>query len=172
MSIAHPWIEARPRPTKQLPTDRLEERIQQLLSTNNMGVLSTIGTDGPIGSPIEFYAEGLALYMYPDPGTPKVKAIERDPRVCFSVFMPYVGWASARGCQMFCTAQLLEAEMPEWYHGMEIYRWQTASVELHREVVRPPAGRLLKLEPHRILYLEMWLSREGYAARQTWRNND
>lgn len=81
MSKAYPWVE-RPWPEKELPKDELLERIEQLLGLKNVCVLATVDKDGsPIASPIEYHADGLNLYMLPDPGTPKLNAMKRDPRV-------------------------------------------------------------------------------------------
>ena len=76
---AHPWLQETPWPTKPLPRDQLTARIEHLLAINWMGVLCTLGKDGPIGSPVEYYAEGNVVYILPQPGSPKLKAMERDP---------------------------------------------------------------------------------------------
>ena len=76
MSTAYRWVEP-PWPNAELPRDQLEDRIQQLLGSTNMCVMATVGGKGqPIASPIEYYADGLDLYMLPDPGTPKLKALQ------------------------------------------------------------------------------------------------
>ena len=75
MSTAYRWVEP-PWPLTDLPREQLEDRIQQLLGSTNMCVMATVNAKGqPIASPIEFYADGLDLYMLPDPGTPKLKAL-------------------------------------------------------------------------------------------------
>jgi len=108
MSAAHPWLEELPWPTDKMPRDQLYERIEHTLTMVNMGVLATTGKNGAIASPIEFYAEGLTAYMYPQPGSPKIKAMQSDPRVSFAVHTPVVGWVSCRGAQLFGQAEILE----------------------------------------------------------------
>jgi len=66
---AHPWLTQTPWPTAQLPRTELAARIEHLLATHWMGVLCTTGKNGPIGSPIEYYAEGLVTYILPQPGS-------------------------------------------------------------------------------------------------------
>ena len=167
---AHPWLHE-PWPTKKLPQDELRARIERTLTLENMGVLATCGRNGPIASPIEFYADGITVYAYPQPGSPKIRAMKENPRICFAVHGPMVGWASIRGAQLFGSAQLLEAGTPEWQHGMSIYRWEPSALQLGRTISDPPPGQLLKLEPDRVVYTEHWLRRSGYAPRQTWRRS-
>ena len=64
MSHAYPWVEP-PWPDKKLPKDQLEDHIQKLLAQKNICALATVGEDGPISSPIEYWADGLDLYMLP-----------------------------------------------------------------------------------------------------------
>ena len=84
MTTEH-WLHQTPWPTQQLPRETLEARIEQLLATHWMAVLCTSGNNGPIGSPVEYYAEGLVPYILPQPGSPKLKALQQDPRICVAI---------------------------------------------------------------------------------------
>ncbi len=168
MSAAHPWLELDNWPTKQLPREDLERHIERALTLTNIAVLATNGKNGPIASPLEFYAEGFVCYIFPQPGSPKLKAIGRDPRVCLAVANPMAGWACAQGAQLFGKGELLDVGTSEWEHGMTIFKWQASSAELGRKDNKPPAGQLLKLDPDRIVYTEHFLRRDGYAPRQIW----
>lgn len=165
---AHPWLAETPWPTRQLPRDELIKRIEQFLATHWMGVLCTSGRNGPIGSPIEFYAEGLVTYLLPQPGSPKVRALESDPRICLAIHGANCGWASVRGAQIFGRAEFLEPGTPGHEHAMTIYRWQASSVQLGRPLDRPPQVALLKIDPVRIVYTEQWLRKDGFGPRQIW----
>ena len=71
MSVAHKWLEQEPWPTKVMPKPLLESRIERVLTMTNIGYLGTVRKDGsPIVSPVEFYADGLALYIFPQPNSP------------------------------------------------------------------------------------------------------
>jgi len=72
MSQAHPWLEQIPWTTKKLPRDQLEHKIQRALTLSNIGMLGTLGLNGPIVSPLEFYADQMAIYILPQPGSPKL----------------------------------------------------------------------------------------------------
>ena len=88
MSNAHPWLDEIPWTTKKLPREMLEHRIQRALTLTNLGMLGTLGLNGPIVSPLEFYADILTIYVLPQPGSPTLKAMQRDPRVSFAVANP------------------------------------------------------------------------------------
>ena len=46
MSIAHKWLEQEPWPTKAMPKDMLENRIERALTLTNLGCLGTARKDG------------------------------------------------------------------------------------------------------------------------------
>jgi len=168
MSHAYKWVEP-PWPQKPLPRAQLEDRIEQLLGSTNMCVLATVGGKGqPIASPIEYYADGLDLYMLPDPGTPKLKAMQRDPRVSVAVHGAYHGWHSARGVQIFGRATIIEPHAPGWKRGMEIFRWHEWMKDLAMDASKPFERQVCKIVPQKILYTETWLWKLGFHAKQRW----
>ena len=168
MSAAHKWLDLENRPTEPLPRDLLEQQIERVLTLTNIGFMATIGKNGPISSPVEFYTEGFDVYIYPQPNSPKIKALQRDPRLSFAVANPMAGWASAFGCQMFGNAQLLDAGTPEWEHGMTVFKYPSSNWEVGRPIDTVPQGQLLLLRPDRITLTSHFLRRDGYAARQFW----
>lgn len=165
---AHSWLYETPWPTKQLQREELTARIEHFLATHWMGVLCTLGKDGPIGSPIEFYADGTIIYLLPQPGSPKLRAMQKNPRICFAAHGENSGWASVRGAQLFGDAQLLDPGTPEHDHAMTIYRWVPSAVQLGKSLDQPPQMQLLKLDPDRIVYTEQWLRKDGFGPRQIW----
>ncbi|HJP03992.1 MAG: pyridoxamine 5'-phosphate oxidase [Chromatiales bacterium] len=173
MSTAHKWLEEEPWPTKAMPKEMLEKRIERVLTMTNIGYLGTVRKDGsPIVSPLEFYNDGFSLYLFPQPKSPKVYAIKRDPRVCIAIANPMAGWACVMGCQIFGTATLLDVDTPEWVHGMKIFKWAGSSSELGRQLEIPPQGQLARIDPDRIVYSEHLMRKEGYAPRQIWTADD
>jgi len=102
MSVAHPWLEQEPWPTEQMSKEMLENRIERVLTMTNIGCLGTVSKSGaPIVSPVEFYNDGMQLYIFPQPNSPKLKAMQRDPRVSFAIMNSMAGWACVMGCQVF-----------------------------------------------------------------------
>lgn len=165
---AHPWLFETPWPTKQLPREVMTARIEHCLATHWMGVLCTIGKSGPIGSPVEYYADGMTVYILPQPGSPKLRALQADPRVCFAVHAENSGWASVRGAQLFGNARLLDPGTPEHAHAMTVYRWEPSAIQLGRPLDEPPQMQLLQIDPDKIVYTEQWLRKDGFGPRQIW----
>ncbi|MCM4078929.1 pyridoxamine 5'-phosphate oxidase family protein [Paractinoplanes hotanensis] len=165
---ASPWL-AEPMPAERLPRERLEERILNLLSSQNMCVLATTGDDGPLATPVRYYSLGFAVMFTASPRSPKVRNIAADPRVSVGIFAPLVGLASSRGAQLFGRARVLGGDNPERERYWPAFRWENEHAEQGRPVTEPPRDTLVVLEPDRIVYTEHWLRREGFAARQFWR---
>jgi hypothetical protein len=80
MPVTNPWL-AGPAPTRRLDRERLEERILNLLSSQNMCVLATTGTDGPLATPVRYFHLDFALMFTAAPDSPKMRNLARDPRV-------------------------------------------------------------------------------------------
>lgn len=172
MSVSHPWLEQEPWPTKLLPKKLLESHIERVLTLTNIGYLGTVRKDGsPIVSPVEFYADGFSIYLFPQPGSPKLKALQRDPRVSFAIANPMAGWACVMGAQLFGRGTLLDPGTKEWEHGMKVFKWVGSNFELGRMDAGPPRGQLLRIDPDRIVLSEHLLRKEGYAPRQIWQRD-
>jgi nitroimidazol reductase NimA-like FMN-containing flavoprotein (pyridoxamine 5'-phosphate oxidase superfamily) len=168
MPLTNPWL-AGPTPVRRLHRERLEERILNLLSTQNTGVLATAGPDGPLATPVRYYPLGFAVLFTAAPRSPKMRNIAADPRVCVGIVAPLVGLASSRGAQLFGTAQVLDARHPRRAHYWEAFRWENEHAERGRPLAEPPEDTLVVVEAERIVYTEHWLRREGFAPRQFWR---
>ncbi|MFI7511040.1 pyridoxamine 5'-phosphate oxidase family protein [Micromonospora aurantiaca] len=167
MPLTNPWLTG-PAPTRKLDRDRLAERILNLLSSQNMCVLATIGPDGPLATPVRYYPLGFTLMFTAAPRSPKMRNIAADPRVSVGVFAPLVGLASSRGAQVFGTARVLGPEHPDRAHHWAAFRWESEHAERGRSLSEPPEDPLVVIEAERIVYTEHWLRREGYAPRQHW----
>jgi len=168
MPLTNPWL-SEPAPDRRLPRERLDERIQNLLSSQNMCVLATSGADGPLATPVRYYSLGFAIMFTAAPRTPKIRNIAADPRVSVGIFAPLVGLASSRGAQLFGIARVLHPHDPERAPYWEAFRWENEHVERGRPLAEPPQDTLVVVEPDRIVYTEHWLRRDGFAARQFWR---
>ena len=166
--MTNPWL-ADPMPGGRLPRERLEERILNLLSAQNMCVLATTGADGPLATPVRYYSLGFAVMFTAAPRSPKVRNIAADPRVSVGIFAPLVGLASSRGAQLFGEARVLAPDDPAREPYWAAFRWESEHAERGRPVTERPQETLVVIDPVRIVYTEHWLRREGYAARQFWR---
>ena len=165
---ALPWLAKTPWPTQQLERDELERRIEKFLATHWMGVLCSIGKNGPIGTPVEYHCKGFDVYVLPQPNSPKVRAMQEDPRICFAIYGENSGWASVQGAQIFAQAQFIEPGTEAHEHAMSIYRWQASAVQLGSPIDVPPQVPMLKINPERIVYTEQYLRKDDFAPRQIW----
>jgi nitroimidazol reductase NimA-like FMN-containing flavoprotein (pyridoxamine 5'-phosphate oxidase superfamily) len=168
MPLPNPWL-SEPAPADRLGRDRLEERIQQLLSSQNMCVLATTGPDGPLATPVRYYPLGFAVMFTAAPQSPKMRNIAADPRASIGIFAPLVGLASSRGAQLFGRARVMHPEHPDYAAHWEAFRWENEHAERGRPLSEPPRETLVVVDADRIVYTEHWLRREGFAPRQFWR---
>jgi hypothetical protein len=168
MPVTNPWL-AGPSPTRRLERGRLEERILNLLSSQNMCVIATGGPGGPLATPVRYFHLDFAVMFTSAAGSPKMRNLAVDPRVSIGIFAPLVGQASSRGAQLFGDARVLAPGHPDHQPYWESVRWQSDHVERSRSLDDPPDGPLVVVEAGRIVYTEHWLRRDGYAPRQHWR---
>jgi len=169
MALTNPWL-AGPSPDAVLPRALLEERILNLLSSQNMAVIASTNADGsPCATPVRYFSLGMEIVHSSWNASVKSRNLARDPRVSAGIFAPLVGQASSRGAQLFGTARTLEPSHPAAASYWEAFRWQSDHVERGRSLDEPPSDPLTIITPDRILYTEHWLRRSGYAPRQTWR---
>ncbi|MFI5732947.1 pyridoxamine 5'-phosphate oxidase family protein [Kribbella sp. NPDC051587] len=169
MPLTNPWLTG-PTPDGVLPRPELEERILNLLSTQNLAVVATVNRDGsPSATPVRYYSLGFEIFYSSWDSSVKSRNLRRDPRVSAGIVVPYVGLASSRGAQLFGTARTLApADAGEYW---EAFRWQSEYAERGRPLDEPPTDPLTIITPSRILYTDHWLRRTGHAPRQTWRPN-
>jgi nitroimidazol reductase NimA-like FMN-containing flavoprotein (pyridoxamine 5'-phosphate oxidase superfamily) len=171
MPVTNPWL-AGPAPARQLGRPRLEERILNLLSSQNMCVLATSGPDGPLATPVRYYHLNFTLLVTVAASSPKMRNLAEDPRISAGIFAPLVGQASSRGAQVFGTARVLTADDDDFARYWPAYRWQSDYAERSRSLDESPSGPLLVISARRIVYTEHWLRRDGYAPRQFWTAED
>lgn len=168
MPVTNPWL-AGPSPSQVLPRDALEERILNLLSSQNMCVLATVGADGaPLATPVRYADLAFEIVFTASPRSPKVRNLLADARVSVGIFAPLVGLASSRGAQLFGTASVLPPKHPRHQQYWEAVRWQSDHVERSLAIDDPPSETLVVVTASRIVYTEHWLRRDGYAPRQFW----
>jgi nitroimidazol reductase NimA-like FMN-containing flavoprotein (pyridoxamine 5'-phosphate oxidase superfamily) len=168
MPVTNPWL-AGPTPAKRLDRARLEERILNLLSSQNMCVLATVGPEGPLATPVRYFHLDFTIVFTAAPHSPKIRNLAVEPRVSIGIFAPLVGQASSRGAQLFGRARILDSAQSEHAFYWSAVRWQSDHVERSRLLGEPPTETLGVVAADRIVYTEHWLRRDGYAPRQFWR---
>lgn len=169
MPLTNPWL-AGPTPERILDRPTLEERILNLLSTNNTAVIATVNKDGsPTATPVRYFSLGFEIFYSSWNASVKSRNLRREPRVSAGIVAPLVGQASSRGVQIFGTARTIERDDPQVEQYWEAFRWQSDYFERGRSLDEPPSDPLTIITPARILYTDHWLRRSGHHPRQTWR---
>ena len=83
----------------------MERRISAFLRHGNVCVLATCLNDVPRATPIEYYSDGLTIFVAPSRAT-KIKNLEGNPRVGVAIYStPYTDWTDwyrVIGLQMTC----------------------------------------------------------------------
>lgn len=166
MPITNPWLSG-PSPTSTCPSELLQDRILNLLSTQNMAVIATVRGDGtPNATPVRYSSLGVEIIFSTWMASPKMRYLQRDPRISAGIFAPLVGRASSRGAQLTGTARIIERDAADADHYWEAFRWQSEHVERGGSLDEPPTDPLVVITPTKIVYTEHWLRRSGYAPRQ------
>jgi general stress protein 26 len=151
---------------KRMSPKDLEKRIIQFLKEQNMCVLATCSNDVPRATPIEYHSKGTTMYFVGEPGT-KLKNIKNNPNVSIGIFLPYLGWDSAKGAQVTGKAKIISKKnAAEFKEGLAAYQWEKTAKELGIKTF-PETVKLVKVEPKKIEFIDMSLKKMGYTPRQT-----
>lgn len=166
MPLTNPWLSG-DTPTGKLDRGPLEDRILNLLSSTNMGVLATAGDAGPLATPVRYFSLGFAVMFTASPRSPKMRNLAADPRVSMGIHAPLVGLASSRGLQLFGRAEVVGDDDERFAHWWEAFRWESEQIEQGRSPDESP-GAVVVIEAERIVYTEHWLRKTGHSPRQFW----
>jgi nitroimidazol reductase NimA-like FMN-containing flavoprotein (pyridoxamine 5'-phosphate oxidase superfamily) len=151
-------------PAKAMPHQELENYISQFLSEKNMCVLATCYEDIPRATPIEYRSKGNKLYFVGEPGT-KLKNLANNQNVSIGIYLPYVGWESAKGVQITGKATIISRRSGEFNESLEAYQWEKTAKEFNlREF--PESLTLIRVDPSKVELIDMSLKKKGYSSRQ------
>ena len=157
-----------------LPRVELEAYLEAFLKEQTMCTLATSSGNQPRATPLEYYSEGLTLYLFADRGV-KTRNLEANPNlsiaVCNTVSPNWEGddWKEIRSVQITAHSELLTADSPEWEHALDVYKWQPFMRLLGRDDGHVSRERLvLKVTPYKIELMDFGLIRRGYGGRQVW----
>ena len=150
---------------KSMPPKVLEERIIEFLKEQNMCVLATCSDGLPRATPIEYHSKGITIYFVGEPGT-KLENMKKNPNVSIGIFLPYIGWDSAKGAQITGKAKIIpKKNAAEFEEGLAACQWEKTAKELGIETF-PETMELVKVELEKIEFIDMSLKKMGYSPRQ------
>lgn len=146
---------------KALSKNVLKEKIEGFLLTQPVCVVATSLNDVPRASAVEFFPEGLHIYILTEGGI-KLRNIRKNAQVSLEIFAPYTGWANVQGLQISGIAELAKK-------GSKIFKEAEQAYSRRRgqeEAILPDFINVVKITPYRMEYLDMRLDRRGYSVRQ------
>jgi len=159
--------------TKEMPRAQLEKHIASILKTLTMCTLVTSRNDIPRGTPLEFFSDGLTLYISPDPGT-KVENIKVNPNVAVSIYNNVHPdweneWQTVWGLQIKGKGELFAEGTPEYERGRKVINFESFLRALGMDPNEFPKGRqVLRVTPSEIVLFELGLLTSGFSPRQFW----
>jgi len=163
--------------TAQLPRQDLERRIAAFLRQGNVCVLATCLNDVPRATPIEYYSNGLTLYVAASRGT-KIPNLEGNPRISVAIYSrPYTDWTDwyeITGVQLTGEPELLRYDdRPDDYvAALQIYDWRKYRRAMGKGDAEPRKTTIIKINPLRIEFRDLALLRDEYSVLQTWVPDD
>jgi general stress protein 26 len=160
--------------TTRMPREQLEAHLAARLKEVRMCSLATSRDEVPRATPLEFFSDGLVIYIGPDPGT-KTKNLAANPRVsisfCNTLWADFEhAWDKVWAMQVSGQGRLYEQGTPEQARAREIIDFAAYFRALNKPyAVIPPDTRILKVEPEKIEINDFSLIDRGYCHRQVWR---
>ena len=157
----------------KMQREPLEEHIANTLKKVKMCTLCTSKDDFPRGTPLEYFSDGLSLYISPDPGT-KTKNLKVNHNVSVSIYNNLYPeweneWQTIWGLQITGKGLMLQEDHPEYEHARLQIRFESYYKALGKDYTERPRGRpILKVTPSNIVLLEAGLIAKGFAHRQVW----
>ncbi len=160
--------------TAKLPDAELRERIINFFKEQTMCVIATCKENVPRATPLEYFSDGMTLYISTDPGT-KIENIKVNAMVSIGIFSTlhpdWAGdnWKRNKGAQITGEATILGPDDPENIRAKkEVIPWKRFVSALGWDISKLPKGLVVKVEPKKIEYRENALMLKGYATKQVW----
>ena len=158
---------------KKMPQAELEAYIRNLLGQVRIAVLSTTNGEKPRATPLEYFMDGMTIYISPDNGV-KMKNIRVNPNVSLAVCNALKvdwekQWDKVWGMQITGLAEVFEHGCPEWERAREIIDVSSYLRALGLKETRIGTTRTVLRIP--IRKVELWddsLLHKGYTYRQVW----
>jgi len=161
--------------TEEMPREQLEEHIASTLKTVSMGTLVTTKDDIPRATPLEYFSEGLTIYMSPDRGT-KTRNIEANPNISISIYNNVLpnwekDWKGLWGMQITGKGELLKEGDPGYAHAWEVINFGPYLMILGIKEL-PKDLLVLRVPPSKIELRDWRLIAKGFHPQQVWQSKD
>lgn len=158
---------------KKMPPALLRKHIQQLFKKATMCVICTTNGLLPRATPLEFYPDGMDLYIATQAGT-KVKNLRVNKHVSLSVTNAVKvdwmkQWDKVWGMQITGIGEMFEYGSPEWQKGCDVIDYGTFMEALG--ISGPsigPSSRVIRITISKLELFDYALLNKGYTYKQVW----
>ncbi|MGE5893643.1 MAG: pyridoxamine 5'-phosphate oxidase family protein [bacterium] len=149
---------------REFSQQELEHVIAEFMENHATCVLATCLDDVPRASTVEFFPDGLTIYILTEGGK-KIENIRKNPHVALAVSGPYTGWESVRGLQITGNAEIGSKGSDIFHKGQEAYRRRRKQ----EHAVVPGSMQVIRIVPDTIEYLDTSLGQRGLPIRHVLR---
>ncbi|HJP39787.1 MAG: pyridoxamine 5'-phosphate oxidase family protein [Gammaproteobacteria bacterium] len=160
--------------TAQLPRPDMERHIASFLSKGNVCVLATCRDGVPRATPIEYYSDGLTVFVAASRGT-KIPNIEDNPSISVAIyntpFTDWMDWYDVTGVQITSEPELLRYDnRPDDYiAALKVYDWRKYRRALGKADKEPRKTTIIRIKPTKIELRDLALMRKGFSPLQIWK---
>jgi len=132
----------------------LKDYLIKFIKSQNMLVLSTCNNNIPRASSMDYYSDGIIIYVYPGQGQ-KITNLKNNPVVSISIFAPFDN-KNVQGVQISSSnIQFIKKGDIGFEKAQSIYKWKNKEI-------------LLKIIPEKIELIDYSLLDKGYSHKQIW----
>jgi hypothetical protein len=159
---------------KMMPPALLRAHIAGLFKKARVGTLCTTNGQIPRGTPLEYFADGMDLYIATQYGV-KLRNLKSNGNVSLSITNAVKvnwekKWDKVWGMQVTGTCEVFGHGSPGWQRGYEVIDYGTFLKALGMSGSSiAPSSRVLKVTIKKIELFDYALLHRGYSYRQLWR---
>jgi len=147
---------------KTLSREKLKTLIVEFLKSQGLCVLATCGRGKPRATPVEYFPDGLTLYVLTEGGR-KLENIQENPEVSVAISTSWLGWERSKGVQVSGRATVGEAGSKIFREGVRAFRLRPRQAK----AAIPDILKVIKIVPYEVEYLDLTLKSRGYDVLHT-----
>jgi hypothetical protein len=144
---------------KALSREKLKTLIVEFFQSQGLCVLATCGRGKPRATPVEYFPDGLTLYVLTEGGR-KLENIQENPEVSVAVSTAWLGWERSKGVQVSGRAVVGEAGSKIFREGVRAFRRRPGRAKASV----PDVLKVIKIIPYEVEYLDLTLKSRGYGV--------
>jgi nitroimidazol reductase NimA-like FMN-containing flavoprotein (pyridoxamine 5'-phosphate oxidase superfamily) len=153
-------------PGPQMDPAEIERRVNELLASQEYGILATTDSGQPRAMAMDYVNEGLTLFMITEPSR-KLDHILKNPRVGFCVFVAGEIPDGVKQVEMEGTAEVLESPFVNKTSNVYNKPWKERMESLrHVENLNLKTTKLVRVQIDTVTLLDGSLTAQGFGTLQ------